>query len=116
MARRSLARSDSLSIRDRETKVEAPNVGVWVDDARAWPWLRQTMTIERFAELLPETARLQVDRFEIPRVPTLNFIIHGLLDGGATSARRFDKQAKALGEWLRPRHVPLPKELLPDGH
>ena len=92
------------------------NVGVWVDDARAWPWLRQTMTIERFAELLPETARLQVDRFEFPNLYALNFVVHGLLDGGATEARRFDKQAKALGEWLRARHVPLPKELLPDGH
>jgi hypothetical protein len=34
------------------------------------------------------------------------------LDGGAAEARRFDSQAKALGEWLRARHLPLPTRLL----
>jgi hypothetical protein len=88
------------------------NVGVWVDDKRAWLWLRETMTTERIAELLPETAGLPVDRYEFPNLCAVNFVVHGLLDGGATEARRFDKQAKALGEWLRARYVDLPVELL----
>jgi hypothetical protein len=89
------------------------NVGVWVADARAWPWLRETITAERFGELLPETAPLAVDRYEFPNLWAVNFVVHGLLDGGATEARRFDKQAKALGEWLRARHVDLPADFLP---
>lgn len=89
------------------------NVGVWVDRADAWPWLHATMTTKRFAELLPETAHLAVDRYELPNLYALNFVVHGLLDGGATEARRFDKQAKALGEWLRARHAVLPVDLLP---
>jgi hypothetical protein len=89
------------------------NVGVWVDDARVWPWLRETMTTGRLGELLAETAHLEVDRYEFPNLYAVNFVVHGLLDGGATEARRFDKQAKALGEWLRARHVALPVDLLP---
>lgn len=89
------------------------NVGVWVSDPAAWPWLAATLTVERFKALLPETARLTVDRYELPNLRALNFVVHGLLDGGATEARRLDGQAKALGEWLRARHVPIPARLLP---
>ena len=89
------------------------NVGLWVADPAAWPWLRATMTTERLRALLPETADLAIDRYELPNLRAVNFVVRGLLDGGATEARRFDKQAKALGEWVRARHVPLPVRLLP---
>lgn len=89
------------------------NVGLWTG-AAAWPWLRATMTVERLRELLPEAAGLDIERHELPNLRAVNFVIKGLLDGGATEARRFDKQAKALGEWLRARHVPLPAGLLRD--
>jgi len=93
------------------------NVGLWVRDRAAWPWLAATMTTERLRALIPEAAPLAIDRHELPNLRAVNFVVHGLLDGGATEARRFDTQAKALGEWLRARHVPLPAELLrPPGH
>jgi Acyclic terpene utilisation family protein AtuA len=88
------------------------NLGLWVADLAAWPWLRATMTADRLRELLPEAAGLDVDRYELPNLRAVNFVIRGLLDGGATEARRFDKQAKALGEWVRARHVPIPVRLL----
>lgn len=89
------------------------NVGVWVTDAAAWPWLATTLTTDRLRHLVPEASDLRIDRYELANLRAVNFVIHGLLDGGATEARRFDKQAKALGEWLRARHVPLPARLLP---
>jgi hypothetical protein len=92
------------------------NVGLWVTDAGAWPWLRATLTTERLRELLPEAADLDIDRYELSNLRAVNFVIRGLLDGGATEARRFDKQAKALGEWVRARHVPIPERLLPGYH
>jgi len=88
------------------------NVGLWVSDPAAWPWLAATMTTERFRALAPEAAGLRIDRHELPNLRAVNFVVHGLLDGGAAEARRFDTQAKALGEWLRARHVPLPTSLL----
>jgi hypothetical protein len=92
------------------------NVGLWVTDPAAWPWLRTTLTTERLRELLPEAKDLDIDRYELPNLRAVNFVIRGLLDGGATEARRFDKQAKALGEWVRARHVPIPERLLPGYH
>ena len=88
------------------------NVGVWVESSEAWRWLRTAITTEELKRLLPEISELRVDRFELPNLKALNFVIHGLLDGGATEARRFDKQAKALGEWLRARHVQVPEAIL----
>ncbi|MGO8877728.1 MAG: acyclic terpene utilization AtuA family protein [Acidimicrobiales bacterium] len=94
------------------------NVGLWVSDARAWPWLARALTTEQLRALAPEVADREIDRYELPNLRAVNFVVHGLLDGGATEARRYDKQAKALGEWLRARHVALPvtlvKALAPD--
>jgi Acyclic terpene utilisation family protein AtuA len=90
------------------------NLGVWVTEPAAWSWLARTLTTGRLRELLPETAELDIDRYELPNLRAVNFVVRGLLDGGATEARRFDTQAKALGEWLRARHVPLPARLLPE--
>lgn len=88
------------------------NVGLWVDSDDAFEWLRSAITVDRVHELLPETAGLHIDRYELANLRAVNFVIHGLLDGGATEARRFDKQAKALGEWIRARHVPIPTRFL----
>ena len=89
------------------------NVGVWVRDARAWPWLAHTLTVERVRELLPETARLPVRRHVLPNLMAVNLVVEGLLGQGVAANARFDPQAKALGEWRRSRVVDIPVELLP---
>ena len=89
------------------------NVGIWVADPETWRWLRETLTVSTLKELLPEVEDLQVDRYELSNLKALNFVIHGLLDGGATETRRFDKQAKALGEWLLARRMVMPENLIP---
>ena len=78
----------------------------------AWEWLDSDLTTEMLQELLPETADLQVDRHRLANVRSLNFVIHDLLDEGVAASTRQDAQAKALGEWLRARHVDLPTSLL----
>ncbi|WMX45690.1 acyclic terpene utilization AtuA family protein [Streptomyces roseicoloratus] len=88
------------------------NVGVWVRGDRAWRWLAHALTVERFRELLPETRDLAVTRHVLPGLRALNFTVTGLLGEGVASQARFDPQAKALGEWLRSRHVDIPEELL----
>ena len=93
-------------------KGASANVGLWTRSDEAFAWLRATLSVDRFRELLPEAAALRVDRFELPNLRALNFVIHELLAGGAVATLRFDRQAKALGEFLRSRHVDLPKGLL----
>ncbi|MFF2195737.1 acyclic terpene utilization AtuA family protein [Streptomyces sp. NPDC058157] len=89
------------------------NVGVWVESDAAWEWLRGTLTVGRLKALLPETEPLVVSRHELPNLRALNFTVAGILGDGVASGHRFDPQAKALGEWLRARHVDIPTRLLP---
>ncbi|MFE4449905.1 acyclic terpene utilization AtuA family protein [Streptomyces sp. NPDC056796] len=88
------------------------NVGVWVRTDDAWRWLAHELTVARFRELLPEAAGLTVVRHVLPRLRALNFVVHGLLGEGVAAQARFDPQAKAVGEWLRSRHMAVPVTLL----
>ncbi|RAV11024.1 exopolyphosphatase [Mycolicibacterium sp. GF69] len=88
------------------------NVGVWVRTEQQWRWLAHTLTIEKLRELLPETTDLPVARYLLPNLRAVNFVIEGILGEGVAYQARFDPQAKAIGEWLRSRHIDIPEELL----
>jgi len=92
------------------------NVGVWVRDAQAWEWLWSTLTVDELRHLLPEARALPIERYELPNLGAVNFLIRGLLGTGATSSLRLDAQAKALGEWLRSRSIKVPKSLVAGGN
>jgi hypothetical protein len=88
------------------------NLGVWARTDAAYGWLTGFLTVDKLTELLPEARGLAVERHELPHVRALNFVLAGLLGAGVAASTRFDPQAKALGEWLRARHVDIPEELL----
>lgn len=89
------------------------NLGVFARSDPAWAWLDGFLSVEKFKELLPETATMQVDRHPLPALRSVNFVIHGLLEEGVAASTRQDGQAKSLGEWLRARVVEMPEALLP---
>nr|WP_272921448.1 acyclic terpene utilization AtuA family protein [Streptomyces sp. SID161] len=88
------------------------NVGVWARTDDAWRWLAHELTTERFRQLIPESRDLTVTRHLLPNLRALNFVVEGILGAGVASQARFDPQAKALGEWLRSRHLDIPETLL----
>lgn len=88
------------------------NLGVFARRDDAWAWLDHTLTVDRLRELLPETASLAIERHRFPKLRSLNFVVHGLLQEGVAASTRQDAQAKALGEWLRARVVAVPDSLL----
>jgi hypothetical protein len=55
---------------------------------------------------------LRIDRYRLPKIWSLNFVVHQLLEEGVAASTRQDGQAKSLGEWLRARVVDVPAELL----
>ena len=89
------------------------NLGVFARSDAAWAWLDAILSVERLRELLPEVEELAVDRYRLPAIRSLNFVIHGLLEEGVAASTRQDPQAKSLGEWLRARVVDVPEALLP---
>jgi Acyclic terpene utilisation family protein AtuA len=88
------------------------NIGVWARTDAGHEWLRGFLTVQRLKRLLPEAESLDVERFELPNLRALNFVVHGLLGEGVAASTRFDPQGKGLGEWLRSRVVDIPVELL----
>lgn len=88
------------------------NLGVFTRSDEAWVWLDWFLTTDMVKQLLPEKATLRVDRYAMPAIRSLNFLIHGILQEGVAASTRPDGQAKSLGEWLRARHVDVPEVLL----
>jgi hypothetical protein len=88
------------------------NVGLWTRTDEAFAWLDGWLTTERFRDLLPEAADLRIDRYRLPNLRALNFVVVGLLGMGVSASTRPDPQAKGLGEYLRARVVPIPETLL----
>ncbi|MFD5795045.1 acyclic terpene utilization AtuA family protein [Streptomyces diastatochromogenes] len=88
------------------------NVGVWARSEEAWRWLVHELTVDRFRQLIPESRELPVTRHALPNLRALNFVVTGILGAGVAAQHRFDPQAKALGEWLRSRHLDIPEALL----
>ncbi|SDT36180.1 Protein of unknown function [Friedmanniella luteola] len=89
------------------------NVGFWTRTDGGYAWLEGFLTVERLRALLPEADGLEVRRYRLPNLRALNFVVVGLLGEGVASSTRPDPQAKALGEFLRSRLVPVPVALLP---
>jgi Acyclic terpene utilisation family protein AtuA len=88
------------------------NVGLWAISEPAYAWLREFLTTGRFRELLPEAAALRIDRYELPNLLALNFVVHGVLAPGVSGTARPDAQAKGLGEYLRSRVITAPAGLI----
>lgn len=55
---------------------------------------------------------MPVTRHDLPQLRALNFVVVDILGEGVAAQHRFDPQAKALGEWLRSRHLDIPEALL----
>jgi len=89
------------------------NLGVWARSDAAYAWLRGFLTVDRLRELLDEARDCPIERYELPRLRAVNFVVTGLLGAGVAASTRFDPQAKALGELLRGRLVDIPEEVLP---
>lgn len=88
------------------------NIGLWAQSDEAYRWMRETLTVEELRRLLPETAELPIERYELPRLRAINFVVDGLLGKGVAHGYRWDPQAKGLAEWLRSRVVDIPESLL----
>ena len=88
------------------------NLGVWAKTEDAYSFLFDFLTVEKLKELLPDLEKFDIDRYELPNIFSLNFYVHGILQEGVSSSTRMDGQAKSLGEYLRPKKINFPKQLL----
>ena len=79
-----------------------------VDDPDFLPLLRDQLTTNVVADWFAHRIRGRVERYELPGIDALNFVLRDALGGGGISSLRFDPQGKAYAQQLldKPLHVP----------
>jgi hypothetical protein len=73
------------------------NIGVVANDSASFERLRRQLTAEHVAEFFRGLGVERVERFELPRIGALNFVLYNALAGGASQSLRIDTQGKLLG-------------------
>ncbi len=81
-------------------KGDTANVGIIALDERHFPILAREVTPERVKAQFGALVRGDVERFELPNIGALNFLLHESLGGGGTLSLRVDAQGKTLGAGL----------------
>ena len=81
-------------------KGDTSNIGMIAFDPRHYPLLVREVTAERVKQFFGELVRGKVERYELPNLGALNFLMYEALDGGGTLSLRIDAQGKTLGAAL----------------
>lgn len=77
-------------------KGDTVNVGVIARNPAHYDYLRTTLTEARVKEHFGEMVKGKVERFEMPNIHALNFLLHEALDGGGTVSLMTDAQGKTF--------------------
>jgi hypothetical protein len=93
-------------------KGDTANVGLIARDPRYYPVLVREVTAARVKEHFAEICFGEVERFEIPNLGALNFLLHESLDGGGTMSLRADPQGKTYSAALLRMEVEVSDDLL----
>ena len=81
-------------------KGDTANVGLIALRPKDYPQLVKQVTAARVARHLKGMIRGPVERFELPNLHALNFLLHGALDGGGTISLKTDAQGKVYSTAL----------------
>jgi Acyclic terpene utilisation family protein AtuA len=91
------------------------NVGVIARDPAYLPWLCAALTEARVAGVFAHFGCRRVERFLLPGMPALNFLLHDVLGGGGVASLRCDPQGKGYAQLLLAEPVRIPIHLLETG-
>ena len=81
-------------------KGDTCNIGVIAYDQKDYPVLVREVTPDRVKRHFGELVKGDVERFELPNLGALNFLLHQALGGGGTVSLRTDAQGKTFGAAL----------------
>jgi len=81
-------------------KGDTSNIGIIAFHQRHFPILVREVTPERVKSFFGGMVKGEVERFELPNLGALNFLLHEALGGGGTLSLRIDAQGKTLGAAL----------------
>jgi hypothetical protein len=81
-------------------KGDTANIGLIALQERYYPLIARYVTAERVKKHFEGIALGPVERFEMPNIWALNFLLHGALGGGGTKSLKNDAQGKTLSNAL----------------
>ena len=84
------------------------NIGVVANDTTSYSHLVQHLTSELVQRHSQSLGVTRVERFELPKVLALNFLLYNALAGGASQSLRIDTQGKLLGTAILDLELPSP--------
>ena len=94
-------------------KGDKANIGIIGRESEYLPWIAAKLTADyvgdRFAHFM---ASPDIDRYYMPGLPALNFLLHNALGGGGIASLRNDPQAKAYAQVLLDTPIAIPQLLL----
>ena len=93
-------------------KGDASNVGLVARSEAAYAWMRENLTPAWVKSVAGELVRGAVDRYEVPNLRALNFILHDSLGGGGSASLLTDAQGKTHAQGLLRVVVDVPAEVL----
>jgi hypothetical protein len=94
-------------------KGDTANVGVIAMTPEWYPVLAKYLTRDRVAQHFAGVITGQVERFELPNLGALNFLLHGALDGGGTLSLKTDAQGKVFSTALLRLVLEVPDSEVP---
>lgn len=95
-------------------KGDVSNIGVIAYDERHYPVLLREVTADRVKAFFGGLVQGDVERFELPNIGALNFVMHQALGGGGTVSLRIDAQGKTLGAALLRMEIDVDEHELGD--
>ena len=93
-------------------KGDGSNVGIIAYTRAGYEFLLKELTVDRVKEHFQSICLGAVDRYEVPNLKALNFILHDSLGGGGTESLKTDAQGKTHGMGLLQMECEIPEELL----
>ncbi len=92
-------------------KGDAGNVGVIARREEWYPIIAEALTVERVKEHFTGICNGAVERFELPNLWALNFLLHNTLGGGGTVSLKLDAQGKTLSSAMLRMEIDVPDDL-----
>jgi hypothetical protein len=89
-------------------KGDTANIGLIALKPEYYPLLVRQVTAARVARHFKGMITGPVERYELPNLHALNFLLHGALDGGGTISLKTDAQGKVLSTALLRLEIAVP--------
>ena len=93
-------------------KGDTANVGLIAYKPEYYPLLVEQVTAERVKEHFKGICLGEVERYEMPNLWAVNFLLHNTLGGGGTVSLKLDAQGKTIATAMLQMEVEVPDSLL----